>query len=150
MEKAPPTTRLDEPEGSTETLGDVEGSAKGCLVLVVDDVVDNIVVISLLLQQAGYRVVTASNGEEAINVATLSKPDIILMDIGMPVLDGLGAARKMRDDPDLSRIPIVAVSAFNTDGFLRAAYDVGFDGYLTKPINFDKLVDLIKSLLPGS
>ena len=147
MEKAPPTARLEEPEGLTETLDEVEASAKGCLVLVVDDVVDNIVVISLLLQQAGYRVVTASNGEEAINVATLSKPAIILMDIGMPVLDGLGAARKMRDDPELSRIPIVAVSAFNTDGFLRAAYDVGFDGYLTKPINFDRLVDLIKSLL---
>jgi CheY-like chemotaxis protein len=117
-------------------------------VLVVDDVVDNIVVISLTLQQAGYRVVTATNGEEAINVATLSNPNIILMDIGMPVLDGLGAARKMREDPALSRIPIIAITAFNTDGFLRAAYDVGFNGYLTKPINFDRLVDLIKSLLP--
>ena len=148
MDKAPPTTRLEEPEGSTETLDNRDDSGKDCLVLVVDDVVDNIVVISLTLQQAGYRVVTATNGEEAINVATLSNPNIILMDIGMPVLDGLGAARKMREDPALSRIPIIAITAFNTDGFLRAAYDVGFNGYLTKPINFDRLVDLIKSLLP--
>ncbi|HKG23777.1 MAG TPA: response regulator [Blastocatellia bacterium] len=148
MEKAPPTTRLEEQEGFTEATDSPEASGNDRLVLVVDDVVDNIVVISLSLQQAGYRVVTASNGEEAINVATLSNPDIILMDIGMPVLDGLGAARKIRDDPALSRIPIVAVSAFNTDGFLRAAYDVGFNGYLTKPINFDRLFDLIKSLLP--
>ncbi|HVF92028.1 MAG TPA: response regulator [Blastocatellia bacterium] len=148
MEKAPPTTRLEAQEDSTEATDNLEASGNDPLVLVVDDVVDNIVIISLSLQQAGYRVVTASNGEEAINVATLSNPDIILMDIGMPVLDGLGAARKMRDDPALSRIPIVAVSAFNTDGFLRAAYDVGFNGYLTKPINFDRLFDLIKSLLP--
>lgn len=146
MEKAPPTTRLEEQEETTEVL-DKEASSIDPLVLVVDDVVDNIVVISLSLQQAGYRVVTASNGEEAISVAALSKPNIILMDIGMPVLDGLGAARKMREDPVLSKIPIVAVSAFNTDGFLRAAYDVGFEGYLTKPINFDRLLDLIKSLL---
>jgi len=124
MEKAPPTTRLEGQEDSTEVLDDQETPGADHLVLVVDDVVDNIVVISLSLQQAGYRVVTASNGEEAISVALFSNPDIILMDIGMPVLDGLGAARKMRDDPVLSKIPIVAISAFNTDGFLRAAYDV--------------------------
>jgi CheY-like chemotaxis protein len=63
-------------------------------VLVVDDTVDNLVIISLHLQQSGYRVVTAGDGEEAIKVAALTHPDLILMDISMPGLDGLGATRK--------------------------------------------------------
>jgi CheY-like chemotaxis protein len=72
------------------------------------------------------------------------------MDIAMPVLDGLGAARKIRQDVTLEHIPIIAISAFSTDGFLQAAYDVGFDGYLTKPIDIDKLQDLICKFLPIS
>lgn len=116
--------------------------------MVVDDMVDNLVLISLHLQQSGYRVITASNGEEALQAAELSPPDLILMDIGMPELDGLGATRKIRAHPTLQNIPVIALTAFSTEGFRRAAYEVGIDGYLTKPINFDRLSDLIKSLLP--
>ena len=123
-------------------------SKKDFVLLVVDDVVDNLVLLSLFLQQAGYRVVTASNGEEAYRVASVTQPDLILMDIGMPELDGLGATRKIKDLTALRAIPIIAVTAFNTDGFRRAAYDVGIDGYLTKPIDFDRLHELIRSLLP--
>lgn len=125
-----------------------EISRKDFLILVVDDVVDNLVLISLDLQQVGFRVVTSSNGEEAIRVASTALPDLILMDIGMPELDGLGAARKLREHPELQKIPIIAITAFSTAGFRRAAYDAGFNGYLTKPINFDRLHDLIRSLLP--
>jgi CheY-like chemotaxis protein len=92
--------------------------------------------------------VTASNGEEAVRVAALANPDIILMDIGMPQLDGLGATRKIREKEALRTVPIIALTAFSTDGFRRAAYDVGFDGYLVKPINFDRLHELIRGLLP--
>lgn len=120
---------------------------KDALMLVVDDNVDNIALLSLDLQQEGYRVVTASNGEEAIKVASLMRPDLILMDIGMPLLDGLGATTKIREDESLRSTPIIAVTAFTTAGFRRAAYDVGFDGYLTKPINFDQLHELIHRLL---
>ncbi len=114
----------------------------------VDDVVDNLVLISLDLQQQGYRVVTASDGEEAVKVAALAYPDLILMDIGMPELDGLGATRKIREQEALRTIPIIALTAFSTDGFRRAAFDVGFDGYLVKPIEFDRLHELIRRLLP--
>ena len=125
-----------------------EFTAQDFLVLVVDDTVDNLVIISLHLQQAGYRVVTATNGEEAIKVAALTQPDLILMDLGMPGLDGLGATRKIHEHPGLRPVPIVAVTAFTTEGFQRAAYDAGMEGYITKPIDFDRLNDLIRSLLP--
>ncbi len=116
-------------------------------ILVVDDVSDNLILISLSLQDMGYRVLTASNGAEAIAVAERARPDLILMDIAMPELDGLGATRRIRSHAELRGVPIVGITAFNTDGFRRAAFDAGFDGYLTKPINFDRLHDLIQSLL---
>jgi CheY-like chemotaxis protein len=137
------TTRLVERQDHTDEL-----SLKDFLVLVVDDVIDNVTVISLNLQQQGYRVVTASDGEQAVRVAAQTNPDIILMDIGMPEMDGLAAARRIRENEALKTVPIVAVTAFSTGGFQRAAYDAGFDAYLTKPIDFDRLHDLVRSLLP--
>lgn len=125
-----------------------EFTAQDFLVLVVDDTVDNLVIISLHLQQTGYRVVTATNGEEAVRVATLTQPDLILMDLSMPELDGLGATRKIRELQALRAVPVVAVTAFTTEGFQRAAYDAGLDGYLTKPLDFERMNDLIRSLLP--
>lgn len=116
-------------------------------ILVVDDIPDNIVLISLSLQSMGYRVVTAVNGEEAVSVALLARPDLILMDISMPQLDGLGATRRMRENSTLKDVPIVALTAFSTDGFRQAASDAGFNGYLTKPVDFEKLNNLIKMLL---
>ncbi|MDQ3012176.1 MAG: response regulator [Acidobacteriota bacterium] len=121
---------------------------KDVLVLVVDDIVDNVVILSLDLQHEGYQVITASNGEEAVRVAALTKPNIILMDIGMPLLDGLGATAKIRENESLRDTPVIAVTAFSTAGFRRAAYNVGFDGYITKPIDFQQLHELINRLLP--
>ena len=138
-----------EPTSALQHNGDTqEFTPQDFLVLVVDDTVDNLVIISLHLQQSGYRVVTATDGEEAIKVASLTHPDVILMDLGMPGLDGLGATRKMREHPTLRPVPIVAVTAFTTEGFQRAAYDAGMEGYLTKPIDFERLNDLLRSLLP--
>src|SRR6267142_271114 len=74
-----------------------EDSAKKFLILVVDDSADNVAVLSLDLQQEGYRVVTATNGEEAVSVASSTLPNLILMDISMPRLDGLGATRRIRE-----------------------------------------------------
>src|ERR1044072_2984023 len=78
------------------------------LVLVVDDSADNVALISLDLQMQGYRVVTASNGEDAITVATNTMPDLILMDINLPTLDGLGATRRIRKSESLREVPIIA------------------------------------------
>ena len=137
------TTRLTGHADRTDEL-----SLRDFLILVVDDVIDNVTVISLNLQQQGYRVITASDGEQAVRVAAQTNPDIILMDIGMPELDGLGAARKIRESESLKSVPIIAVTAFSTAGFQRAAYDAGFDAYLMKPIDFDRMHDLVRSLLP--
>jgi len=117
------------------------------LILVVDDSADNVAVISLFLQQQGYRVVTASNGEDAVTVATQMLPNLILMDINLPTLDGLGATRRIRDNDSLHDVPVVAITAFGTEGFQRAAYDAGVSGYLTKPIDLDRLHQLIARLL---
>jgi CheY-like chemotaxis protein len=126
---------------------DHEEPARMRLILVVDDSADHLAMLSLDLQQEGYRVVTATNGEEAVSVATSTQPDLILMDISMPTLDGLGATRRMRENGALRVIPIVAVTAFGTEGFQRAAYDAGVAGYLTKPIDFDRLHQLVARLL---
>jgi CheY-like chemotaxis protein len=120
------------------------------LILVVDDSADNVAVISLDLQQQGYRVVTASNGEDAVTVATQTFPNLILMDINLPTLDGLGATRRIRETDGLRDVPIVAITAFGTEGFQRAAYDAGISGYLTKPIDFDRMHLLIARLLSPS
>jgi CheY-like chemotaxis protein len=141
--KAALTTPL---KHNTDEFGQ-SASLKAALVLVVDDTVDNLTLISLELQGQGYRVVTASDGEEAVRVATLAKPDIILMDIAMPHVDGLEATRKIRENADLRTIPVIAITAYNTSGFQRAAHDAGFDAYLTKPLDFDRLHSLIETFL---
>jgi CheY-like chemotaxis protein len=119
----------------------------GQTVLVVDDMSDNLILISLSLQDLGYRVVTATNGADALNVAKLARPDLILMDIAMPQQDGLAATRRIREESELQSVPVVALTAFDTDGFRQAAFDAGFNGYLTKPIDFDRLRNLMTKLL---
>ncbi|HWT03954.1 MAG TPA: response regulator [Pyrinomonadaceae bacterium] len=124
-----------------------ENRASDVTVLVVDDAADNLVLVSLSLQGEGFRVLTATNGEEAIKVASLARPDLILMDIAMPELDGLSAARRIRQLPDLRHVPLVALTAFSTSGFQQAAYEAGFDAYLMKPLDFKRLNSLIGMLL---
>jgi two-component system cell cycle response regulator DivK len=114
------------------------------LILVVDDSADNVAMISLALQTQGYRVVTANNGEDAVTVAAHTMPNLILMDINLPSLDGLGATRRILDNEALREVPI---TAFGTEGFQRAAYDAGVSGYLTKPIDLDRMHQLIARLL---
>lgn len=120
------------------------------LILIVDDSADNVAMISLDLQQQGYRVVTASNGEDAITVATQMLPNLILMDINLPTLDGLGATRRIRENGALQDVPVIAITAFGTEGFQRAAYDAGLSGYLTKPLDLDRMHQLIARLLSPS
>jgi CheY-like chemotaxis protein len=95
-------------------------------------------------------VVTASDGEDAVAIATQMLPNLILMDINLPTLDGLGATRRIRETDELRDVPIVAITAFGTEGFQRAAYDAGISGYLTKPLDFDRMHLLIARLLSPS
>lgn len=142
MEKSLTTTPLALPPDEEGTP-----SPQDFLILVVDDMVDNLTIISLDLQQMGYRVITACDGEEAVRVAGQTTPDIILMDIAMPGTDGLEATRKLHENEKLSHIPVIALTAHDTGGFKRAAADAGIEGYLTKPIDFYRLHKLIARLL---
>jgi CheY-like chemotaxis protein len=137
------------PESNSQSIGSgaVPAPVERTVILVVDDAADNVALLSLDLQQTGYRVVTATNGEEAVSVAAAILPRLILMDISMPRLDGLGATRKIREIDPLREVPIIALTAFDTEGFKRAAYDAGVSGYLTKPIDFARLHQLISRLL---
>ncbi|MCA1577472.1 MAG: response regulator [Acidobacteria bacterium] len=144
----PSLKRDDVPKREVSKEGQPIGSQ--FLILVVDDAPDNLAMISLAMQQQGYQVVTAANGEDAVSVAKQTTPNLILMDINLPGLDGLGATRRIRETEGLRDIPIVAVTALGTEGFQRAAYDAGVAGYLTKPIDLDRMNQLIARLLsPG-
>ena len=142
----PPGEPVATPSGGINVTMDQE-SAKKFVILVVDDSADHVAMLSLDLQTQGYRVVTATNGEEAVSVAAYTLPNLILMDVSMPQLDGLGATRRIREQEALREIPIIAVTAFGTEGFQRAAYDAGVSGYLTKPIDFNRMHLLVARLL---
>jgi CheY-like chemotaxis protein len=141
------TTPLDPSQERQSRPPEVVNPEDSSLVLVVDDSIDSLTATSLYLQQNGYRVATATNGQEAISVASMTKPEIILMDLAMPGMDGLESVRQIRQDESLKDIPVIALTAFSTEGFRRAAHDTGFDGYLTKPVDFGRLHDLIGRLI---
>jgi CheY-like chemotaxis protein len=135
------------PLKSNEVSKHAQSVAPKFLILVVDDAADNLAVISLALQQQGYTVVTAGNGEDAVTVATQTHPNLILMDINLPALDGLAATRRIRQNEALRDVPVIVITAFSTAGFQRAAYDAGVAGYLTKPLDFDRMNQLVARLL---
>ncbi len=141
------TAPLNKSAGDKSAGDTSEVSQDSFLVLVVDDSIDNLTALSLNLQLKGYRVATASNGEEALKIAPLIRPNLIVMDLAMPGIDGLESTRRIREDAALRDVPVIALTAFSTGGFQRAAYDTGFDGYLTKPVDFDRLHDLIRRLI---
>jgi len=119
-------------------------------ILVVDDDDDIRLLIAQLLRSQGYYVTEAASASEAETSVTENPPQLILMDISMPTLDGLGATRRIREDEELRDVPIIAVTAFGTEGFQRAAYDAGVSGYITKPIHLERMHQLIAQLLsPG-
>jgi CheY-like chemotaxis protein len=122
--------------------------ASGTL-LVVEDNIDTRLVMSLTLQQAGYYVVTAANGDEAMKVAGHALPDLIIMDLDMPQREGFATTRRILQHTQLRDVAVVAVTAYGTDGMREAARDAGCSGYLTKPIDFEQLDRMLKHILHG-
>lgn len=117
-------------------------------VMVVEDFEDNRFMMRRLLEMSGYHVVEAMNGEEAVEIAQREKPNLILMDLSLPLLDGLAATRRIREHAELRTVPIVAVSAHDTADFHADALAAGCNDYVTKPIDFDQLEGLLSRLLP--
>ena len=115
-------------------------------VLVVEDFEDNRFMMRRLLEMSGYRVVEAVNGNQAVELAATESPDIILMDLSLPQLDGLAATRRIRSQEGPRKVPIVAVSAHDSADFHAEALAAGCNEYVTKPIDFDQLVQLLDRL----
>jgi CheY-like chemotaxis protein len=116
-------------------------------VLLVEDTEDNRFMMRRLLEMSGYRVVEARNGEEAVKTAETQDPGLILMDLSLPLIDGLAATRLIRKLPNCKHTPIIAVSAHDTADFHAEALQAGCDRYVTKPIDFSELEVLIEQLL---
>ena len=103
-------------------------------ILIVEDNEDNRLIYSQYLAHAGYRVLEATNGAEGVEVTRRDRPDIVLMDISMPVMDGLTATRHLKADPELKGIPVVALTAHAMATDEEMAREAGCDGYLSKPV----------------
>lgn len=113
------------------------------LFLVVEDFEDSRFMMRKLLEMAGYRVIEATDGEEAVQVAIEARPALILMDLSLPKLDGLAATKKIREHKGFRKIPIVAVSAHDSPESRREALAAGCNEYVAKPIDFDQLNSLL-------
>ena len=116
-------------------------------VLLVEDTEDNRFMMRRLLELVGYCVVEARNGQEAVRLAETETPALILMDLSLPIIDGLAATRLIRKIPTAAKTPIIAVSAHDTADFQAEALAAGCNGYVTKPIDFASLETLIAKLL---
>ena len=121
-------------------------------VLIAEDNPVNRELLRELLEGRGCEVEEACDGEEALEMLERTRPDILLLDLGMPKLDGFGVMRKIRENAELADLPVLAVTAFAMRGDREKALDAGFDGYLSKPINAISLADELERLLgrPGA
>jgi two-component system, cell cycle response regulator DivK len=120
-------------------------------VLVAEDDEDNRFIMKMLLEMRGYRVVTAANGHEALANAERERPDLILMDLRMPLLNGLATTRQLRQHTDarLRQLPVIALSAYDPAQHRAVAIAAGCNDYVTKPIDYDRLEKLIETFLPA-
>jgi len=116
-------------------------------ILYVEDNEDNVYMLSQRLRKHGFDVIVASDGEQGIEMARSNEPDLILMDLGLPSIDGWSAARLLKESPDTRKIPIIALSAHTMPGDRERALASGCDEYDAKPIDFERLLAKIGSLL---
>jgi two-component system cell cycle response regulator DivK len=116
-------------------------------ILVVDDFDDTRLLLRTWLQKLGYRVVEAEDGNRAVAAAESDRPDLIIMDVEMPELDGLAATREIRKLSDFAKVPIVAVSAYGADLYRDHAIAAGCDEYVSTPFEPEELERLIRTLI---
>jgi two-component system cell cycle response regulator DivK len=117
-------------------------------ILVVEDYEDTSLAMRLALEHKGYHIIEASDGEQAANLAASVRPEVVLMDLNLPVLDGFAAAERIRANPELKETVIVAVTAHQDPELRARALAAGCNAFVTKPIDFEWLGDLISNLLP--
>ena len=118
------------------------------LILVIEDQEDNRRIMRDLLSSAGYEVMEAVTGEEGVTAAESHRPDLILMDIQLPGLDGYEATRQIKANPDLEHIPIIVVTSYALSGDDVKAFEAGCNAYVSKPFSPRELLAKIREFLP--
>ena len=116
-------------------------------ILYIEDTENNRILVTRRLQKQGHEVLTAESAEEGLAVAGTALPDLILMDMGMPGVDGWAATRRLKADPKLRHIPVIAVTAHAMQGDREKSLEAGCDDYETKPFDFPQLLQKIASHL---
>jgi CheY-like chemotaxis protein len=119
-------------------------------ILIAEDYSANRELIREMLEAGGYQVVQASDGQEAFDKIVAVRPDLVLADIQMPVLDGYGLVHKIREDSSLRDLKVIALTAYAMDGDREKVLGAGFDGYITKPLNMKTLFREIGKYLAPS
>ncbi len=122
----------------------------GDLILVADDDEDILSLVRIRLERAGYRVVSAQNGEEALQLARRERPSLAVLDVMMPRLDGYGVLQALREDPELAGTPVLMLSARVHAEDVGRGLDAGADDYLPKPFRADRLLEVVQQLLERS
>ena len=117
-------------------------------ILLVEDNVTNRDMLSRRLKRTGYHVILALDGESGVAMATTHAPDLIVMDMGLPIIDGWEATRRLKADAATQRIPVIALTAHVMPGDRAKAIEAGCDDYDTKPVMMSRLLDKIAALLP--
>jgi two-component system cell cycle response regulator DivK len=116
-------------------------------ILLIEDNEMNSIMLSRRLKRRGYAVLLATDGEQGVAMVRAEQPDVVLMDISLPRLDGLSATRALKRAPETSHIPIIAVTAHAMDGDEERCRAAGVDDYDTKPIELDRLLEKMERLL---
>ena len=116
-------------------------------ILIAEDSADSREMMQVLLETRGYQVIAANDGRHAVEVALNSRPDLVLLDLELPKLDGLSVTRNLRLHPNFKDVPIVILSGHDPSRFRQDALDAGCDDYLLKPIDFDSLHELLDRMI---
>ncbi len=119
-------------------------------ILYIDDTENNRILVMRRLKKQGYNVCTAESAEQGLALAGSAKPDLILMDMGMPDTDGWAATRRLKADPRFHHIPVIALTAHAMQGDCEKALEAGCDEYETKPFDFPRLIAKIEARLSES
>jgi CheY-like chemotaxis protein len=127
-------------------MGQAEGRGASMKILYVEDNEDKIYMLKSRLTRAGYTVVVATDGAQGVAMATSERPDVVLMDLSLPVLDGWEAARRIKAAPETRGIPIIALTAHVMPGDQEKALAAGCDDFDTKPVELSRLLDKIRAL----
>lgn len=119
----------------------------GARILVVEDNLDNMTLISDVLSSLNYSVIQAMDGEQGVRLAEEQKPDLILMDLSLPRMDGWTATRNIKANPELKQIPVIALTAHAMVGDRERALEAGCDDYVSKPINLRELATKLSQFI---